>query len=103
MVFSLWKQSRGTAIDGKFDGETLSVLPASILTYDAFERAHPDGLVLDRTDAKSEAASDTDEPAAIDYKTDPYAEYAQRPGSVSVHTAVPAVVNGIARTSIRRQ
>ncbi len=77
---SLWKQSRGTAIAGKLDGETLSVLPASILTYDAFERAHPDGLVLDRTDTKSEAASDTDEPAVIDYETDPYAEYAQRPG-----------------------
>lgn len=80
MVSSLWKQSRGTAIAGELDGETLSILPASILTYDAFERAHPDGIVLDRTDTKSEAASDTDEPAAIDYETDPYAEYAQRPG-----------------------
>lgn len=77
---SLWKQSRGTAIDGELDGETLPVLPASILTYEAFERAHPDGVVLDRTDAKSEAASDTDEPAAIDYGTDPYAEYAKRTG-----------------------
>jgi hypothetical protein len=72
---SEWKQSLGECIAGELAGTELEVLPASVSTYAAFERQHPDGLVLQPTTMDSEAASDTDEPASISYDERPYADY----------------------------
>jgi len=69
---SEFKQSLGRCIDGPLAGESLTVLPASVRPY----RALPDGaVVLQPPGGESEAASDTDEPAPVDYDADPYERY----------------------------
>ncbi|MFB6360037.1 MAG: DUF3179 domain-containing (seleno)protein, partial [Halobacteriales archaeon] len=75
-----WKQSRGTAISGELEGETLEVLPASMLSYGRFVEAHPDGVVLQPPGGESEAASDDDTPARIRYELSPYDEYFEADG-----------------------
>ncbi|MFC7131211.1 DUF3179 domain-containing protein [Haloferax chudinovii] len=77
---SEWKQSLGHCISGELEGESLSVVPASLTTYAEFEDAYSDGTVLQPTVAKSEAASKTDEPADIDYGTNPYQSYFETDG-----------------------
>jgi len=72
---SEWKQSRGEAISGEFEGRTLDVLPASILPYGRFLAAHPDGVVLHPPGGKSEVASEDDRPARIRYDLGPYDDY----------------------------
>jgi hypothetical protein len=72
---SEWKQSLGTCIAGAFEGTDLDVLPAAISTVGTFREQYPDGLLLQPADAASEAASDTDEPAEVDYEDAPYADY----------------------------
>lgn len=44
---------------------------------DAFQQRYLSGVVLHPTDAKSEAASPTDEPEPIDYDANPYEHYFQ--------------------------
>ncbi|MXR21120.1 DUF3179 domain-containing protein [Halobacterium bonnevillei] len=77
---SEWKQSLGECIAGEFEGESLAVLPARMTTYEAFREAEPDGVVLQPADAESEAASDTDEPAPVDYDDAPYESYFESDG-----------------------
>ena len=72
---SEWKQSLGRCFEGELAGETLSAVPAPVTTYGEFRDAYPDGLVLQPADSKSEAASETNEPATVDYDVDPYGEY----------------------------
>ncbi|TYL40466.1 hypothetical protein CV102_02510 [Natronococcus pandeyae] len=73
---SEWKQSTGECIDGPLEGRELRVRPAALTTWDTFRDRHPDGIVLQPLeDAKSEAASDDDEPAYIEYEEEPYADY----------------------------
>jgi hypothetical protein len=72
---SEWKQSTGRAIAGPLAGAELRVLPATITTYGEFRERYPDGVVLRRPGGESEAASDTDEPAPIDYARRPYEAY----------------------------
>ncbi len=43
---SEWKQPLGRAIAGPLDGTDLDVLPASLVTWERFREAHPDGVVL---------------------------------------------------------
>lgn len=43
---SEWKQPLGQAITGPLDGETLAVLPASLLSWQRFRATYPDGIVL---------------------------------------------------------
>jgi hypothetical protein len=72
---SEWKQSLGRAIAGEHEGRTLDVLPASLTTWAEFSATYPGGVVLQPAASESEAASDTDEPAAVDYDADPYEAY----------------------------
>ncbi|SDJ83991.1 Protein of unknown function [Halovenus aranensis] len=72
---SEWKQSRGECLSGTFEGTELAVRPAGIITWERFCVEYPDGVVLQPPDIKSEAASDDDQPAPVDYTDDPYEEY----------------------------
>jgi hypothetical protein len=71
---SEWKQSRGEAIAGDLAGESLVVLPAATLAWATVREEYPDGHVLRPPGGTSEAASDDDEPAPIEYD-DPYRGY----------------------------
>jgi len=77
---SEWKQSTGRAIAGPLSGTELRVLPAGMTTYGEFRESHPEGVVLQRPGGESEAASDTDEPAPIDYGRRPYESYLEGDG-----------------------
>lgn len=72
---SEWKQSLGRAIAGPLEGTDLSVRPAPLMMIEAFRRAHPTGVILQPPGIPSEVASETDDPAPIDYDEDPYAAY----------------------------
>lgn len=45
---SWWQQATGQAIAGELTGTQLSFVPASIIAWQAFKEAHPDGQVLSR-------------------------------------------------------
>ena len=77
---SEWKQSMGTAIAGPLEGTDLDVLPAAMTTIGAFRDANPDGEVLAAPGGESEAASDTDDPAPVDYDEAPYESYFEMDG-----------------------
>lgn len=77
---SEWKQSLGECIAGDLAGASLRVLPASVTTWGAFSRAQADAVVMAPPGGLSEAASDTDDPAPVDYDADPYREYVEETG-----------------------
>ncbi|MEF8780729.1 MAG: DUF3179 domain-containing protein [Haloferacaceae archaeon] len=72
---SEWKQSLGRAIAGPLEGTKLAVLPASMVAFEAFRSEYPDGVVMAPPGGASEAASDGDDPAPIDYDDAPYEAY----------------------------
>jgi hypothetical protein len=72
---SEWKQASGECIAGRNEGDTLAVRPAAMLTWKTFRERYPGGVVLERPGGASEAASDDDTPASIDYDDSPYDEY----------------------------
>jgi hypothetical protein len=74
---SEWKQSLGESIAGEYEGMKLTMRPATTITYERFTEQYPDGVVLQPTTHDSEAASEDDDPAPIDYMDDPYEEYFQ--------------------------
>ena len=45
---SLWQQFTGEGIVGELAGEQLTFLPSSIVSFDDFQEAFPDGLILSR-------------------------------------------------------
>ena len=45
---SLWPQIRGAAVAGALTGTELTVLPASLVSWQQWREAHPDGWVLSR-------------------------------------------------------
>jgi hypothetical protein len=61
---SWWQQATGDAIAGKFTGKRLDFRPASIVSWDDFRSAHPDGKVLSRKTGFSRS-----------YGQNPYAGY----------------------------
>ena len=77
---SEWKQSLGVCIAGEFEGSQLEVLPASMMTWGRFTHEYPAGIVLQPDDSMSEAASDDDQPAPVDYSMDPYNAYFESSG-----------------------
>lgn len=77
---SEWKQSLGRCIAGDLEGTDLEVLPTAVTTHERFRETSPEGVVLQPADARSEAASDDDEPASIDYDIRPYEEYFESDG-----------------------
>lgn len=77
---SEWKQSLGVAIAGPLSGAELDVLPATVMTWEAFRQRYRTAPVLAPPGGVSEAAADGNEPADIDYDRDPYADYFERDG-----------------------
>ena len=63
---SWWQQAVGQAIVGDLTGTQLTILPASIVSWDSFRTAHTDGLVLSKETGFSRS-----------YGTNPYAGYDQ--------------------------
>ena len=61
---SWWQQFTGEAIVGELTGRTLTMLPASIISYESFKSAYPDGDVLSR-----------DTGYTRDYGSNPYGGY----------------------------
>ena len=61
---SWWQQFTGEAIVGELTGKTLTMLPASIISYQSFKSAYPDGDVLSR-----------DTGYTRDYGSNPYGGY----------------------------
>ena len=78
---SEWKQSSGECIAGEFEGSRLSLRTAAVMPWQTFRDRYPDGIVLQPLeDGRSEAASDDDSPAAVDYDERPYADYVDGDG-----------------------
>ena len=77
---SEWKQSLGECITGPLEGSELTIRTASVITWTQFAATYPDGVVLQPAHVPSEAASDTDEPAPVEYTDDPYREYFEGEG-----------------------
>jgi hypothetical protein len=77
---SEWKQSLGTCIAGDLEGAELTVRPAPMLTWARYREEYSDGLVLQPADEKSEAASEDDTPAEVEYDQNPYDEYFEMDG-----------------------
>ncbi|MFC7045264.1 DUF3179 domain-containing protein [Halobacteriaceae archaeon GCM10025711] len=77
---SEWKQSLGECIAGDLSGASLTVLPAAMTTWARFRADHPAGVVLRPPGGASEAASETDDPAPIDYDEEPYRAYFEMDG-----------------------
>ena len=87
---SEWKQSLGECIAGAFEGRSLTMLPAAIVSYGVFKETHPEGVVLQPTGTVSEAASDDDDPAPIEYDRRPYERYFEAEGfGLSAHRGEP--------------
>jgi hypothetical protein len=63
---TLWQQFTGEAIAGDLAGERLTFLPTSIVSFDDFQAAHPNGLVLSRETGLRDPDS---------YGSNPYAGY----------------------------
>lgn len=83
---SEWKQSLGACIAGNLEGKQLTIRPAAMKTWEAFREEYPDGVVLQSADTKSEAASDDDTPATVDYDLKPYERYFESDGfGLSAH------------------
>lgn len=61
---SLWQQFTGQAIVGDLAGEQLKFIPASLISFDDFRAAYPDGVVLSRETGFNRR-----------YGTNPYAGY----------------------------
>lgn len=72
---SEWKQSIGKCLAGEFEGQSLSVLPAGMISYEAFAVEYPGEVVLQPPGGESEAASPDNAPATIRYDVDPYKSY----------------------------
>jgi len=72
---SEWKQSLGRGIAGPHEGTELERLPATTTTYEQFRSSYPDAALLAPAGGASETASDTDEPAEIDYDEAAFDDY----------------------------
>jgi hypothetical protein len=83
---SEWKQSSGRCIAGEFDGDSLSVRPAAIISWHEFRESYPEGVVLQQPGGESETASEDETPEEIDYDTTPYETYFESEGfGLSAH------------------
>jgi len=77
---SEWKQSSGECIAGAFEGDTLTIRPGPTMPWRQFRESYPHGVVLQPPGGESEAASDDDEPAGIEYDETPYEQYFEMDG-----------------------
>lgn len=74
---SEWKQTTGECLSGPLQGHSLTRLSGPVMSVDAFETTHPDGVILQPPGGRSEAAGVGDEPEPIDYNTEPYGDYTE--------------------------
>jgi len=77
---SEWKQSTGECIAGPLAGAELTVRPAPVVTWEEYREGYPAGVVLRPPGGASEAASEDDSPAPIEYERSPYAAYTDGEG-----------------------
>jgi hypothetical protein len=69
---SEWKQTTGEAIAGDLEGAKLDVLPASLISYEAFRDGNPDGVVLQPAQGRDGTQS-----PRTHYDMEPYERYAE--------------------------
>jgi hypothetical protein len=70
-TISLWQQVTGNAFSGEFRGQSLTRLPAQMVSFGPWKAAHPDGKIME-------------EPLpGFDYGRDRYASYGRDPGTES--------------------
>lgn len=72
---SEWKQSTGQCIAGEYEGRSLTVLPAAMMTYRAFRESYPDGLVLNPPGGSSVSSGADRDLGDIDYDDSPFEAY----------------------------
>ena len=72
---SEWKQSTGECIAGPLAGVELTVRPAPVVTWEEYRDGYPEGVVLRPPAGESEAASEDDSPAPIEYERSLYAAH----------------------------
>lgn len=70
---SEWRQPSGEAIAGDLDGQTLTVLPATVTTYGRFVAEHPAGTVLQPV--RGDPTGTAGPPPAEAYDVAPYERY----------------------------
>ena len=70
---SEWKQPLGTAIGGSLDGHELSVVPASVTSWEQFRTEYPDGIVLQPVHG-GDGDSRGESPRTV-YEMTPYERY----------------------------
>jgi hypothetical protein len=75
-----WKQSLGRAIAGQLEGRELDLLTFRMSTAGRFAEEFPHGEFLTPPEIPSEAASETDEPAPVEYDATPYRAYVEGDG-----------------------
>mgnify|MGYP006275781871 CR=1 FL=1 len=69
---SEWKQSTGRCIAGELDGQSLTVVPAPMISVAAFRESYPDGVLLQPQSGGSAAGRD--------YDSTPYEAYTDGDG-----------------------
>lgn len=69
---SWWQQATGTAIVGALTGTVLAVFPASIVSFDSFRQAYPEGKVLSRDTGFSRTYGENPYPGYDDIKQSPF-------------------------------
>lgn len=74
---SLWSQIEGRAIQGKYEGQELSIVQSTMTTLSAWRRQHPNTTVLSPPDQ------------GRDYESDPYAGYDRSDDVLFPTDAVP--------------
>lgn len=83
---SWWQQFSGRAIVGSYTGETLSMLPSRVESFEKFKTAHPDGKVLVPNDGNVRA-----------YGSNPYVGYDEAGWPFLFRGEVPEGVFPLAR------
>jgi uncharacterized protein DUF3179 len=89
---SWWQQFTGEGIVGKLSGQQLKMLPSRVVAFGAFQKEHPDALVLARP-----------QPARRDYGRNPYVGYDSRSAPYPLYQGdLPEHINPMARVVVVR-
>jgi hypothetical protein len=89
---SWWQQFTGEGIVGTLSGRQLKMLPSRVVAFGAFQKEHPDALVLARP-----------QPARRDYGRNPYVGYDSRSAPYPLYQGdLPEHINPMARVVVVR-
>lgn len=83
---SWWQQFTGEALVGSLTGKRLEMLPAGIVSLEAFKAAHPEGVILVPNQPKARA-----------YGSNPYAGYDNAPRPFLYDGSLPEGISPMAR------